>query len=537
MTSHGPDYDPDKESTKSPSSPREQLPTPAFAHHDPEKALSSPRADITVLSWDSPTDPENPYNWSNTRKWVVTAAALTGTLLGPLNGTSIAIAAQALTNEFSISDTATFSNSYWPIASWSVGGSLFIIVFLPLMEDIGVRAGYLIFYALFILMIIPQALAPNFAALVITRFISGGCVALLANTIASVIPDVWATDEARSVPVGLYIMLYLVGSTLGPPMFAGVMQHIGNWRWIFYIQLIIYGCFFPFFWFLLRETRGDVILRRRAQKLRKQTGKPVYTKAELDSPPLVPRLLRSMSRPAYLLFTEPVLFASTCWSAFSFGTVFLFTQSIEAVFSGLYGWEEYTVGYVQGAVVIGELIGWLMTLYSSHLYLKSASRNTEMPGKPIPEARLYVSTAASFIGIVGGMFVYAWTSYPYFPWIAPAIGLAMVGCGIQVVVSAVADYITDAYAASDYAGSAIGAVAAGENTVAGLLPLAAASMYTNLGFQWASTLLAFIALVLSFAPVLFIFKGRTFRERSPFMLSGGQITRGQKAAQEAQTER
>ncbi|KAI7097928.1 hypothetical protein KC319_g13367 [Hortaea werneckii] len=160
-----------------------------------------------------------------------------------------------------------------------------------------------------------------------------------------------------------------------------------------------------------------------------------------------------------------------------------------------------------------------------------------MPGKPIPEARLYVSTAASFIGIVGGMFVYAWTSYPYFPWIAPAIGLAMVGCGIQVVVSAVADYITDAYAASDYAGSAIGAVAAGENTVAGLLPLAAASMYTNLGFQWASTLLAFIALVLSFAPVLFIFKGRTFRERSPFMLSGGQITRGQKAAQEAQTER
>lgn len=229
-----------------------------------------------------------------------------------------------------------------------------------------------------------------------------------------------------------------------------------------------------------------------------------------------------MRRPAYLLFTEPVLFASTLWSAFSFGTVFLFTQSVEQVFSALYGWKEYSTGYVQGAVVIGELLGFFATLYGSHLYLKSGPRNTEAPGRPIPEARLYVSVAASFFGIVGGMFVYAWTSYPFLPWIAPAIGLAMVGFGIQVVVSAVADYITDAYAASDYAGSAISAVAAGENTFAGLLPLAAASMYTNLGLHWASTLLAFLALLLSFAPVVFIWKGQQLRARSPFMQSGRQ---------------
>lgn len=120
------------------------------------------------------------------------------------------------------------------------------------------------------------------------------------------------------------------------------------------------------------------------------------------------------------------------------------------------------------------------------------------------------------------MFVYAWTSYPFLPWIAPAIGLTMVGVGIQVVVSAVADYIEDAYAASAYTGSAISAVAAGENIVAGFLPLAAQSMYTTLGFQWASSLLGFVALVLSLAPVVFVWKGRLFRERSPFMRSEGQ---------------
>ncbi|KAK5128814.1 hypothetical protein LTR85_000147 [Meristemomyces frigidus] len=495
----------------------------------PTDGLDSPSAstgkDVTVLEWDGQNDPQNPYNWSLQRKWLVTGAALVGTFIVPLNGTSITVAAQAINQEFNVQDYSNFSNSYWPVTSWSMGGALFIVAFLPLMEDIGVRVGYLVVYAFFLLMIIPQALAQNFATLVVTRFFSGGCVALLANTISSVIPDIWGDSKARSVPVGLYIMLYLTGSTLGPPMFAGVMQHIGNWRWIFYIQLIIYATFFPFFILMIKETRGGVILKRRAKQIRKSTGAAVYTQMELDAAPLHLRLLKSMTRPAYLLCTEPVLFASTCWSAFSFGTVFLFTQSVEQVFTGLYGWEEYSTGYVQGAVVIGEILGWLATLYSSHLYLKSASRNTEAPGEPIPEARLYVSVFASFLGIVGGMFVYAWTSYPWLPWIAPAIGLAMVGFGIQVVVSAVADYITDAYAASDYAGSAISAVAAGENTVAAFLPLAAASMYTNLGFHWASSLLGFLALLLSFAPVVFIWKGRQLRARSPFMQGGGQQER------------
>lgn len=292
---------------------------------------------------------------------------------------------------------------------------------------------------------------------------------------------------------------------------------------IFYIQLIIYGALAPLFFLLLKETRGTVILRRRAKQIRISTGRSVHTAEELNQPPLFSRLLKSITRPAYLLFTEPVLIACTLWSAFSFGTVFLFTQSTAQVFTSLYGWEEYSIGYVQGAVVIGEIIGYFPTLYSSHLYQRSASRNTEVPGTPIPEARLYLSVFGSFVGLTGGMFVYAWTAYPSFPWVAPAVGLGMVGFGIQVVVTAVADYITDVYAASGYVGSAVSAVAAGESVVAAIVPLAAQSMYNRLGFHWASTLLALLAMLLSFAPVMFIFFGRQFRARSPFMQAGGQM--------------
>lgn len=482
---------------------------------------------LQVIDWDGPSDPANPHNFSKARKWTITIAAVLGTLLIPLNGTSITVAAQEIATRFDVSDNP-FPNTYWTVTSWSLGGAIFIIVGLPLLEDLGVRAGYLGFYAFFILMIIPQAVAQNFETVVVTRFFSGGCVTLLANTAASIIPDVWDDDRTRSLPVATYILCYLAGSTLGPPIFAGILAATENWRWIFYSQLIIYGALFPLFYLTIHETRGNVILASRARRLRKETGRQISTEHELQNKSILRNLAAAAYRPLYLQFTEPVLMASTLWSAFSFGTVYLFTQSVEQVYSSIYDWNSISCGYIQISIVIGEVLGFFASLYGTRLYFASAKRNTECPGRPIPEARLYVSIFGSFVGMTGGMFVYAWTSYPSMPWIAPSVGLAMVGCGIQTVISAVADYIEDAYAVSNYAGSAVSAVAAGENVVAGLLPLATKSMYEQLGFQWASSLIGFLALFLSFAPLVLVWKGRWFRERSPFMESGGQTLKAEK---------
>lgn len=72
-------------------------------------------------------------------------------------------------------------------------------------------------------------------------------------------------------------------------------------------------------------------------------------------------------------------------------------------------------------------------------------------------------------------------------WILPTVGLGFVGFGVQIVVTAAAMYVTDAY--SKFAGSAIANVAFGENMMAAWLPLATRRMYNVLGFQWASSLL------------------------------------------------
>lgn len=314
--------------------------------------------------------------------------------------------------------------------------------------------------------------------------------------------------------MSMYITCYLVGSTIGPVIGGAIHQSLG-WRWILWIQLIWTGIFYPIFFLLIAETRGPVLLRRRAKRIRAKTGKKAYTREELEGTDLWAVIRVSVKRPMYMLCTEWVVFTFTLWSAFSVGTVYVFTQSVEQVFNELYGFESYSAGYVQGAVVIGQIVGWFPVQLNSRWYFASAARNKEFPGVPIPEARLYMSILGGFVGMTGGMFVYAWTSYPQIHWIAPTIGLGMVGFGINVVVSAIADYVTDAY--SKYAASVVAAIAFGENIVAAFLPLAASSMYTTLGFQWASSLLGFISLILAMAPVVLLIWGPEVRRRSPFM--------------------
>lgn len=481
----------------------------------PILGVSSNEIELDVIDWDGLNDPENPYNWSQARKWTVTAVALLATFTTLMNGTMITVAHEAINHEFHVSDMH-FPNSYWPVTSWALGGAAFSLIILPLMEDYGVRSAFLGTYVVFLCFIIPQALAHNFATLIISRFFSGGCVSVLANTAAGLIGNIWVGERGRTIPMSLFVTAFLTGSSMGP-VIGGVIYQFLSWRWISYMQLIWYAALFPVYCVLLQESRGAVILQRRVRALQK-AGKMTITRTASRSrhqPTLLQKLGQSTKRPLKMLFTEPVLFVFTLWSSFMVGTVYLFTQSTEQVFNGLYGWTPSQAGYVQAAVVLGECIGWTGVFASARLYFASASRNKEIPGTPMPEARLYMSVLGGFIGVSGGMFIYAWTAYPTIPWIAPALGLVLVGCGIDIVVLGIADYVVDAYA--KYAGSAVAAIVLGENLFAAFLPLAAQPMYANLGFNWASTLLAFLALMLSFAPVCIIIWGRQIRARSPFM--------------------
>ncbi|KAK8104519.1 MFS multidrug transporter [Apiospora kogelbergensis] len=427
-------------------------------------------ANAVVVTWDGPDDPQDPFNWPSWKKWWTVGLGLLASFVCSMNGSILAVAHEAISHEFGISDDA-FPHSYWITTSWGVGAALFPLVIFPAMEDWGVRPVVLGTYFCFVCLLIPIGFARSFATLVTARFFSGGCVPLMSDAVASIASNVFFGDKARSTPVALYVLIYLGATSLGPVLGAAILQHL-PWRWIGRIELIVTSALFPVFCAGLPESRGSAILRAKAQKMRRE-GKKAYTAEEADPTPLQQRIIRSLTRPLYMLFTEWVVFVAAIWAAFSLGTIYLFTHSVGQVYGALYGWSPVQAGYVQSAIVVGEVLGTVFSLSTNHWYEASAARNTEVPGTPIPEARLYTA-------ILGG----------------------------------IANYLIDAY--SKYAASALAAVGLAENLSIAFLPLASSALYTDLGFQWASTLLAFASLALVATPFIVIKWGKEIRARSPF---------------------
>jgi hypothetical protein len=127
--------------------------------------------------------------------------------------------------------------------------------------------------------------------------------------------------------------------------------------------------------------------------------------------------------------------------------------------------------------------------------------------------------------------MYGWSSRPDVHWIVPTIGVCIVGVGIYSIYMGVVNYLTDAY--EKYAASALSAASLGRNTFGAFLPLASYSLFNNLGFGWAGSLLGFIGAALSVVPVVLVLKGREIRARSPFMLEstfGGEESEERKSS-------
>jgi hypothetical protein len=68
--------------------------------------------------------------------------------------------------------------------------------------------------------------------------------------------------------------------------------------------MIYNGALLPVFYFILTETRGDIILARRAAAHRKATGEEVYADSELIKESIWTKLSVSFKRPCKMLLTE-----------------------------------------------------------------------------------------------------------------------------------------------------------------------------------------------------------------------------------------
>lgn len=123
--------------------------------------------------------------------------------------------------------------------------------------------------------------------------------------------------------------------------------------------------------------------------------------------------------------------------------------------------------------------------------------------------------AIGSIALPIGLFWFAWTSYPSLnPW--PQI-IAGVPIGFSVIVITLQgiNYTIDVY--TFYANSAIASITMVRSFFGAGFPLFATKMYSNLGVQWATSVLAFISVAMIPVPVLFYIYGAKIRGWSRYV--------------------
>jgi len=216
------------------------------------------------------------------------------------------------------------------------------------------------------------------------------------------------------------------------------------------------------------------------------------------------------------LILEPMCLNLCLFSAILLGILYLFFGAIPLIFENNHGFNLGQVGLSFLGLLTGMVIGVLTDPLWHKNYVRLVKNREKAGGEPggsEPEYRLPPAILGAVLVCVG-LFWFAWTSYRSVHWIVPIIGSGIFGCGQLLVFSGVFTFLVDSYPL--YAASSLAANSFARSSFAAAFPMFGVQMYNKLGYQWATSLLAFLTLVMAPFPYIFFRYGKRIRGTSRF---------------------
>lgn len=176
-----------------------------------------------------------------------------------------------------------------PATMYLIGFVLGPLVFAPLSEQYGRRVVLVSTLCLYILFTMACALAPNWAAFLVFRVLSGIFASPPMSVTGGSIADVNEDKVARGKANVLWSTATLVGPLAGP-VIAGYTA-ANSWKWGFWAAMMLSGICLVALVFQ-PETLTTKILRDRAKQLNKEKGSDKYmAPADRDRPSLLVMLV------------------------------------------------------------------------------------------------------------------------------------------------------------------------------------------------------------------------------------------------------
>ncbi|BGP13809.1 hypothetical protein JCM10213v2_001747 [Rhodosporidiobolus nylandii] len=456
-------------------------------------------------------DPEDPAEgWGRWKRYRALGLAMAVTYTSAFNATANGAASAGFRKDHSGVSSLDFqatSTAY--LAMLGIGP----LILAPVSETYGRRPQIVICLFIITVLFIGQALAPNVACLGVLRFIQGTCASIEGPVAAGVVADLWP-KRTRGPAMSLFVLTVFTANATGP-LCANWIAFKTNWHWVYWVQLISHAVIFVLCLFFFPEPRADVILAKRCARLTKETGRAHYVDGGEQFEGWVEALKVSCLRPLTYLFTEPIVAALSLWVGFAWGMVFLFVGAIAHVFTETYGFNQGQAGTVLICGFIGAAISCILhnAVQERVFYRKAVLKGH---GKAKPEVRLYSSAIGGILFSVGA-FCFAWTAREWIHWIVPCIFICMLNVGIYSIYLATYLYIGDVYDKFSSSGQAAQSLL--RNVLGAVFPFFGVTMYDNLTFPWASTLVGFIAGAFAIVPWILIFYGERLRARSKIAIS------------------
>ncbi|CAI4456977.1 AEH_G0021550.mRNA.1.CDS.1 [Saccharomyces cerevisiae] len=445
-------------------------------------------------------DPENPHNWPSWVRWSYTVLLSILVICVAYGSACISGGLGTVEKKYHVGMEAAILSCSLMVIGFSLGP----LIWSPVSDLYGRRVAYFVSMGLYVIFNIPCALAPNLGCLLACRFLCGvwssSGLCLVGGSIADMFPS-----ETRGKAIAFFAFAPYVGPVVGPLVNGFISVSTGRMDLIFWVNMAFAGVM----WIIssaIPETYAPVILKRKAARLRKETGNPkIMTEQEAQGVSMSEMMRACLLRPLYFAVTEPVLVATCFYVCLIYSLLYAFFFAFPVIFGELYGYKDNLVGLMFIPIVIGALWALATTFYCENKYLQIVKQR-----KPTPEDRLLgAKIGAPFAAIA--LWILGATAYKHIIWVGPASAGLAFGFGMVLIYYSLNNYIIDCYV--QYASSALATKVFLRSAGGAAFPLFTIQMYHKLNLHWGSWLLAFISTAMIALPFAFSYWGKGLRHK------------------------
>ncbi|KAJ5974589.1 major facilitator superfamily domain-containing protein [Penicillium waksmanii] len=472
---------------------------------DLETNRASPEKDIThdaVKVKFEDDDPKNPKNYSSSHKAFLVVQMAMLALAGSLGSSIISPAATSIAEYTHTTSEVTPLTVALFVLGWAFGP----MIWAPISEVYGRRMGMLPAVFILGLFSIGTATSRSATAIFLTRFFGGIFASAPISNVPAALGDIF--EPATRGNAMTIVAFCITGGA-----------NIRSCHWLCfngteYIEGTLVFILFLICAFCLPETYAPVLLKEKAQDLRRSTGDQRYWHPhEKEKIEISTVVTKHLARPLKMLFTEPMVACLALYASFTYSLIYLVLEVFPIVFNENRKWSLIVSTLPFLSILVGVGCAVFINFANQPRYKRAAKANC---GKAVPEARLPPIIVGAILLSVG-LFWFGWTAAPKYPWPLPVIaaGTGFIGAGFNIAFQQCLNFLVDTY--GPYAASAVSANTILRSVLACAMPMAARPMFVNLGIGPAASLLGGISCVALPVPLLFMRYGAALREKSKFV--------------------